>query len=126
MALMRLLLPLLLAMSILPACNSLPATTAAEKQTTAPATGPSKTMYVASYTRTCTGMYEMQCMLVKEKPGDEWSNFYDPIEGFTYEPGYEYELVVGWRDIPNPPADGSSRAYWLVSVVKKTWVGRTG
>jgi hypothetical protein len=120
---MRRLHPLLLLAAVLAtACNNLPAASGtgdmagkeAELQTT---------MYVAAYTRTCTGMYEMQCMLVKEKPTDEWSNFYDPIEGFTRENGYEYELIVGWREIPNPPADGSSRAYWLVRVVKRQRVG---
>lgn len=77
-------------------------------------------LYVAPYTRTCMGMYEMQCMLVREDPDDEWGNWYTPIEGFEYEPGYHYTLLVGWREIPNPPADGSSRAYWLIRIVEKT------
>jgi hypothetical protein len=78
-----------------------------------------QTLYVASYTRTCHGMYEMQCMLVRESRDGEWLNWYDHIEGFTYEPGYEYVLLVGWREVPNPPADGSSREYWLIQQIEK-------
>lgn len=79
-----------------------------------------QTLHVASYTRTCQGMVEMQCLLVREDADGQWLNFYDAIEGFTWEAGYEYVLVVGWREIPDPPADGSSRAYWLVRQVSKT------
>lgn len=78
------------------------------------------TFYVASYTRECVGMVVQQCMLVREDPAGEWLNFYSDIEGFTYEPGYEYVLRVGWREIRNPPADGSSREYWLIRLVEKT------
>ncbi|HST59082.1 MAG TPA: DUF4377 domain-containing protein [Longimicrobium sp.] len=77
------------------------------------------TYYVAPFTRECTGEMVMQCMLVKETPAGEWENFYDTIEGFTYEPGYDYVLRVGWREVSNPPADGSSRAYWLIETVEK-------
>jgi hypothetical protein len=78
-----------------------------------------QTLYVAPYTRTCQGIYEMQCMLVRESREGEWLNFYDQIQGFTYEPGYEYVLLVGWREVPNPPADASSREYWLIQTVEK-------
>jgi hypothetical protein len=100
---------LLLATTLLAACPGVTASEGAQQQT----------FYVASFTRTCQGMIEMQCMLVKEDPAGEWQNFYDAIEGFTYEPGYEYVLKVGWREIPNPPQDSGSRAYWLIEVVEK-------
>jgi hypothetical protein len=106
----RILLPL--AAAVVPACNAMQ-TTGSPDETT---------FYVASYTRTCTGMYEMQCMLVREDPNGQWLNFYDQIAGFTYEPGYEYVLVVGSREIPNPPQDSSSREYWLVRQVSRTRV----
>ncbi|WP_420127021.1 DUF4377 domain-containing protein [Longimicrobium sp.] len=78
-----------------------------------------QTLYVAPYTRTCHGMYERQCMLVRESREGEWLNFYDQIQGFTYEPGYAYMLLVGWREVPNPPADASSREYWLIRTLEK-------
>jgi hypothetical protein len=114
MRLHRLLLPT--AAALLAACNPLQAPVdesfmgeGQERQT----------LYVASYTRTCHGMYEMQCMLVRESRDGEWLNWYDHIQGFTYEPGYEYVLLVGWREVPNPPADGSSREYWLIQTLEK-------
>ena len=111
---MRMLRPLLpAAAALLAACSAI---TGMQQERQA-------TFHVASYTRTCQGMYEMQCMLVREDTEGEWSNFYDEIEGFTYEPGYEYVLIVGWREIENPPADSSSRHYWLIRQVEKRRVG---
>ena len=103
-------IPSLFALALLAACGTTP-TGAGEEQLT---------LYVASYTRTCTGMYEMQCLQVREDPAGAWGNFYDAIEGFTYEPGYEYVLHVRVTEVPNPPADGSSVRYQLVQVVSKT------
>nr|WP_317207113.1 DUF4377 domain-containing protein [Chryseobacterium arthrosphaerae] len=59
-------------------------------------------------------------MQVKEKASDSWENFYSNIEGFTYEPGYEYVLKVKTEKIANPPADASSIKYTLVEQVSKT------
>lgn len=106
MPIRRILLPL--AAALLPACSTV---TGGEQHR--------DTFYVASYTRACTGMYEMQCMLVREDPDGQWLNFYEQIAGFAYEPGYEYVLEVGWREIPNPPQDSSSREYWLIRQVSK-------
>jgi heat shock protein HslJ len=64
----------------------------------------------------------MKCMQVKNAPEGEWEFFYDQIEGFTYEPGFEYELRVNKVEVANPPADGSSLRYELVAVVNKTAV----
>lgn len=86
-------------------------------------TGPEEhveTMFIASYLATCQGFVEQECMLVKERPEDSWGFFYDGIEGFVYEPGYEYELVISWREIENPPQDSSNRRYRLVRLVSKT------
>lgn len=80
-------------------------------------------LYVAPYTRECVGVGVMQCMLVKENPADEWQFFYGGIDGFAYEPGYDYTLFIGWREVENPPADGSSRDYWLIRLVEKTPAG---
>ncbi len=77
-------------------------------------------LYVAPYTQECRGMEVRQCMLVKEDPADSWEFFYNEIAGFTYEPGFNYSLLVRWREIDNPPADGSSREYSLVRMVQKS------
>jgi hypothetical protein len=77
------------------------------------------TLYVASHTASCTGEGVRTCMLVRYDANAAWQYFYDGIEGFTYEPGFEYRLTVASRDVPNPPADGSSKKYRLLQIVSK-------
>ena len=81
-------------------------------------------MMVNSYNVDCVGEMEGTCLLVQE--GDmigteNWENFYyyDSIEGFTYEPGFVYGLIVKKIEVENPPADGSSIRYVLESIVSK-------
>lgn len=81
-------------------------------------------MMVNSYTVDCIGEVEGTCLLVQE--GDmigteNWEYFYfaDSIEGFNYEPGFVYGLVVKKTGVENPPADGSSIKYQLISIVSK-------
>jgi heat shock protein HslJ len=86
-----------------------------------PVGGPaSKTIYVGPYLVDCEGVAPQKCMLVKERPDDEWSLFYDQIEGFDYEPGHEYELRIAEEKVENPPADASSIRWTLVEVLSKT------
>lgn len=82
--------------------------------------GDEKTFIVGPETADCTGVSPMKCLQVKETPSASWTNFYSNIEGFTYEPGYEYVLKVKTEKIANPPADGSSIKYTLVKQVSKT------
>ena len=42
----------------------------------------------------CVGVAPMKCMLVKNDKNSEWSYFYQNIEGFNYQEGNEYELIV--------------------------------
>ncbi|MEM7132615.1 MAG: SdrD B-like domain-containing protein [Chloroflexota bacterium] len=82
--------------------------------------GEEVTLYVASYKSLCQGLVLMSCMLTREDPSENWGNFFGGIQGFNYEPGYEYELLVLKEPIPNPPADGSSIRWTLVEEVNKT------
>ncbi|WP_312076161.1 DUF4377 domain-containing protein [Chryseobacterium sp.] len=41
------------------------------------------------------------------------------MEGFIYEPGFEYELKVRTEKLENVPADASSLKYVLVKEVGK-------
>ncbi|MDH6254227.1 hypothetical protein M2347_003954 [Chryseobacterium sp. H1D6B] len=79
-----------------------------------------KTFIVGPQTADCTGVAPMKCLQVKEKASENWTNFYTNIDGFTYEPGYEYVLKVKTEKIANPPADGSSIKYTLIKQVSKT------
>ena len=79
----------------------------------------SKMLIVADHLENCVGVGPQSCMLVKENKEDEWSYFYDQIEGFKYEEGYTYELLVNEIPVPNPAADASSIRYELKNIISK-------
>ena len=64
------------------------------------------------------GAYQGDFYWAKEAHGD-WGAFYNSIEGFEYEEGYEYVLKVKRDTVPNPPQDASALRYSLVEVVSK-------
>ena len=82
-----------------------------------------KTVFVGPYLVDCEGVAPQKCMLVKEDAKDDWTLFYDQIQGFEYEPGFEYELVVQEDKVENPPAvfildDCFSKRRELLSVIE--------
>ncbi|MEB6605875.1 DUF4377 domain-containing protein [Aeromonas sanarellii] len=97
--------PLLLCSTLLlSACQSTPAT---------------ETLYVQDKLADCIGVAPMKCMQVRGQPGESWSLFYQQIEGFTFEPGYRYQLEVTKEQLTDVPADASSLHYRLIKVVSK-------
>lgn len=78
-------------------------------------------LQVAADSVDCFGMHPRKCLYVRELVGGDawtsWGAFYAPIDGFAHEPGFVYDLIVGRREIRNPPADGSSVSYRLISIV---------
>jgi hypothetical protein len=72
----------------------------------------------------CVGVAPMNCLQVKRgaEPTGDWQHFYSQIDGFDYEPGYLYRLLVRETRIPESqvPADASSIRYELVDVLEKT------
>ena len=82
--------------------------------------GTEKILYVNAKLVPCSGVAPMQCLQVRENPQDNWQLHYGAIEGFTFEPGYLYELKIREETIANPPADGSSKKWTLVEILRKT------
>lgn len=80
-----------------------------------------RTIYIGAETKPCTaGVMKAECMQVKwEKSQKEWQYFYGNIDGFTYEKGYEYKLVISEEKVDNPPADASSVKYKLLKQISK-------
>jgi len=68
----------------------------------------------------CVGIVPQKCMLVREEDEQDFTYFYDAIEGFDYEPGYNYKLRVRKTPIANPPMDASSIQWTLVEQLEKT------
>lgn len=59
-------------------------------------------------------------MLIKEKQEQEWQAIpFGGVQGFEYERGYEYELLVEKTTLANPPADAYNIVYRLLEVVSK-------
>ncbi len=83
------------------------------------------TIFVGPEKAECVGVAPMECLQIKYSQNEEWQFFYSDIEGFTYEPGFLYELKVRQEEIANPPADGSSIRWLLVEEVSKTKVETT-
>jgi heat shock protein HslJ len=79
-----------------------------------------KTLFVAPVTVECEGAGPQRCNLVRENQDDEWGLYYDQIEGFEYQEGYLYELLVNEENVNDPPADASSISLKLVEVVNQT------
>jgi hypothetical protein len=94
-----------------------PATTA---KVAAPA---GATLFVAEALVDCQGEGPMKCMRVRAAEDQPWSLHYDRIEGFTYEPGFVYELRVERRDVAKPAADAPSSRYRLLEVGARRKVG---
>lgn len=86
-----------------------------------------QTLFVGAEQVECTGVAPQMCLLVKENVEDEYTFFYDSIEGFNWEAGFEYELIVAVSNVPEPiPADASSLRYQLVEIVSQTAVSSEG
>lgn len=65
----------------------------------------------------CYGVGLQSCMVV------DGNFFYDGIEGFDYEPGYNYRLLIGKYDPwggGEPPQDAGQYAYRLIEQLEKT------
>jgi len=77
------------------------------------------TLEVAPRTVACVGEVQRQCLQVRTSPDSEWTRFYDTIEGFVYEEGYQYRLEVQRERVPNPPADASSYKYRLLRLLSR-------
>lgn len=72
----------------------------------------------------CSGVDSMQCFNVQKGETlnwENWQNFYSSIEGFDFEPGYLYKLIVNEKKLntENVPADASSIKYTLVKILEK-------
>ncbi|WP_276967958.1 DUF4377 domain-containing protein [Chryseobacterium sp.] len=80
-----------------------------------------KTILIGAETKPCdAGAGMTRCMQVKWSEDQKyWGYFYDHIEGFNYQEGYEYELVIKEEKVEDPQADASSVKITLVKELSK-------
>ncbi|MDC1162393.1 DUF4377 domain-containing protein, partial [Tenacibaculum sp.] len=77
-----------------------------------------KKITVASEQGNCVRLASQNCLLIKQEKQQNWEFFYETITGFTYEEGFEYELLVSQKRIP--PAEGrSSIKTSLIKILSK-------
>lgn len=84
------------------------------------ASGQYKKIEIAPILVDCVGVAPMKCMQVRNVGSKEWLLFYNSIDGFTFVPGYFYEIEV--KEIENKgniPADMSSYKWSLIKILKK-------
>lgn len=66
----------------------------------------------------CVGVAPMRCLVV------DGELFYESIDGFDHEQGYEYRLQIeqydAWPGQAEPPQDASRYGYRLIEVISKT------
>lgn len=79
-----------------------------------------RTVFIGPEKVHCVGVAPIQCMQIKEKVNAPWQLFYDQIEGFNFEAGYDYILQVKVEKREHVPADASSLKWSLVKVLSKT------
>lgn len=62
------------------------------------------------------------CFMVQKESSigtENWEMLREPIEGFSYEAGYIYDVTVKIELVENPSANQSHFRYTLVSVISK-------
>ena len=78
---------------------------------------------VADHQENCVGVTPQLCLLTKtaemNASKSDWTYRYSGIEGFNYEPSYEYTLLIKNTTIANPPADASSIHSKLIKIIEK-------
>jgi Domain of unknown function (DUF4377) len=65
--------------------------------------------------------YGYACMDVRELPYGDWETVgFGSIEGFTFQIGFKYRLLVVVRRDPDPPVAGPSRTYHFRRLIERS------
>lgn len=75
-------------------------------------------MTVASRKSSCYVVEKSSCYIVRIGNSPDWLTIADYINGFEYEPGFEYVIKVQEKRINNPPEDYRGE-YILKEIVSK-------
>ncbi|MCO5189114.1 MAG: LysM peptidoglycan-binding domain-containing protein [Anaerolineae bacterium] len=78
------------------------------------------TLYVAPYTTPCViDGQSRQCLVVADLPEGPYYTFFNTINGFSYQPGYQYELRV--KETVTVSSNGQQTiTYDLVQIINQT------
>ena len=77
---------------------------------------------VAAHRQKCTGLIEMQCLMVRELQDGQkkprWTPFYGEIQGYQHQTGKRQLLRVRKDRHDNVPADAPSITYQLIQKLR--------
>jgi len=68
----------------------------------------------------CEGFQVSHCLLVQKQGSNEWTYFYEHIDGFYYQWGYDYEILVQVKLTDHEIADTSEQRYSLMQVISQS------
>ena len=68
----------------------------------------------------CEGYQVSHCFLAQKEGSNEWTYFYDRIQGFDYKWGTDYEILVQIQDTGEGLADVTAPRYSLLEVITET------
>ncbi len=85
-----------------------------------PNTGALEYLRIKHHKVECEGYLVSHCYLVQKEGSDEWIYFYDHIDGFNYQWGVNYEILVHVQEIDLGLADTSNQQYSLLDVITET------
>lgn len=78
-----------------------------------------ETMFVSGRLADCQGVAPQKCLQIKFDQNDDWTYFYNNIDGFAHKEGTDFKLKVKREDIKNPPADAASFKYILIEILEE-------
>lgn len=97
-----------------------PASYAAEAAATVDSAVDIRYLRIKHHMVECDGFHVGHCFLVQEEGSDEWVYFYDSIDGFDYQWGHDYEILVQTQSIDYALADTSGQRYSLLEVISQS------
>ena len=78
-----------------------------------------KKIFIADHYVNCQGVGQADCFQIKDSANGIWTNFYGHIEGFNYEEGYQYELMIEVLTIQNTQSDSPIYHYVFNQLIDK-------
>jgi hypothetical protein len=76
-------------------------------------------LHIDSQEKDCYTWIPQKCLMVRESSESAYGFFSDNIEGFSFESGYQYKILVTKRKWINPPQDVSNISWKLIKVLEK-------
>ena len=67
----------------------------------------------------CEGNPNAKCLLIKKEGAKSFEIFYQNIEGFTFEEGYQQTILVNERYVANPMIKQAEPIYTFIKTLKK-------